>query len=408
MYVRRHRRFGPVEFFAVLVAVLVIGVGALVASTLLRGGHRAAHRPTIAPTATATASTGAAAPRVSPSATTVTAIPAGALTLDAIFGKAPDLSKVAASRKTTLVVTGDIIPARTTNSRMVSMGDFSWPFRATADYLHTGDIEFINLEAPLFSSCKPTTAGMSFCGDPRFIDGLAYAGATVANLSNNHLTNFGPQGTDSTVKLLSDRGIQPCGIGLVAHVTVKGVRFAFLGFNGVGVAVNRAELKREIDLARPTADVVVVQFHWGEEYVLTPKSTGNSIAPDNPRDIGHLAIDDGADLVIGNHPHAVQGVEIYNGHLITYAHGNFVFDQMWTPDAGQEDPRNGVVGKYTFVDGKLAAVEYRPTRIYDYGQPRFLSGPYADYVMGLMRTSSDLIAAGSTAPPPSPPVPAPA
>ena len=155
------------------------------------------------------------------------------------------------------------------------------------------------------------------------------------------------------------------------------------------------------------ADVVVVQFHWGKEYVLTPQGSGDSIAPDDPRVIGHLAVDDGADLVIGNHPHAVQGVEIYNGKLITYAHGNFVFDQMWTPDPGQEDPRNGVIGKYTFVDGKLAAVGYKPVRIFEYGQPRFLQGPYADYVVGLMRTSSQLIATGSTAAPPSPPVPAP-
>jgi len=398
MYTRRRHRFGPVEFVTVLVVVVLLGGTAVVASAVLRGRPTASRRAV----PQTTPSRAVASPAVSPS-------PApGALTVDSIFGKAPDLSKVPASRKTSLIVTGDIIPARTTNSRMVSMNDFRWPFLTTADYLRSGDIEFVNLEAPLFSSCKPTTSGMSFCGDPRFIDGLAYAGATVANLSNNHLTNFGPQGTDSTVKLLSDHGIQPCGIGLVAHVTVKGVRFAFLGFNGVGVAVNQAELKRQVDLARPTADVLVVQFHWGREYVLTPQSTGDAIAPDNPRDIGHLAIDDGADLVIGNHPHAVQGVEMYKGHLITYAHGNFVFDQMWTPDPGQEDPRNGVVGKYTFVDGKLAAVEYKPTRIYDYGQPRFLTGPYADYVMGLMKTSSDLIAAGSTAPPPSPPVPAPA
>ena len=397
MYVRRRRRFGTVEVITALVVVVLLGGAALLASTVLRS------RPAAVRSAAATPSPAATSASPSPTPTP----PVSALTLDSIFGKAPDLSKIPASRKTTMIVTGDIIPARQTNYKMVSMGDFRWPFLATSDYLHTGDIEFINLEAPLFTSCKPTNSGMSFCGDPRFIDGLAYAGASVANLSNNHLTNFGATGTDSTVKLLTDHGIQPAGIGLVAHVTVRGVRFAFLGFNGVGVAVNQVELKREIDLARPTADVLVVQFHWGREYVLTPQSTGDAIAPDNPRDIGHLAIDDGADLVIGNHPHAVQGVEIYKGHLITYAHGNFVFDQMWTPDPGQEDPRNGVVGKYTFVDGKLAAVEYRPTRIYDYGQPRFLTGPYADYVMSLMRTSSDLIAAGTTAPPPSPPVPAP-
>ena len=383
-----------------LVALLLVGSGAVV---MLNRTAASPHGPAALATPSVAGSARAATPSPSPSANT----PPSGITLDAIFGTPPDLSAIPASRKVTMVVTGDVIPARNTNEQMLKRNDFKWPFEATADYLHSADIEFTNLEAPLFASCKPSPTGMSFCGDPRFIDGLAYAGISVANLSNNHLTNFGPTGTASTEQLLADHQVQACGIGLIAHLTVKGTRFAFLGFNGVGTSVPRAELAREIALARPTADVVVVQFHWGKEYVLTPQSTHDAIAPDNPVEIGHLAIDDGADLVIGNHPHAVQGVEVYKGKLITYAHGNFVFDQMWTPDPGQEDPRNGVVGKYTFVDGRLAAVEYRPTRIYEYGQPRFLTGPYADYVMSLMKTSTDLIARGTTAAPPSPPVPAP-
>ncbi|MEA2684131.1 MAG: hypothetical protein QOK05_2459 [Chloroflexota bacterium] len=398
MRTRRRRRLGPVEIgLAGVSMVLVLALLGLLVSGRLGGRTPAAARVSPGPTASASS-----APSPSPSPS-----PIMPLSLAAIFGTPPDLSAVADARKVTMIVTGDIIPARNTNEQMLKRNNFKWPFEATADYLRSGDIEFINLEAPLFATCKPSPTGMSFCGDPRFIDGLAYAGVNIANLSNNHLTNFGAVGTDSTEKLLTEHQIQPTGLGLVATMTVRGVRFAFLGFNGVGVAINRAELQREIAQARPSADVVVVQFHWGKEYVLTPQSTHDFIAPDDPREIGHLAIDDGADLVIGNHPHAVQGVEIYKDKLITYAHGNFVFDQMWTPDPGQEDPRDGVVGKYTFVDGRLAAVTYRPTRIYEYGQPRFLSGPYADYVTGLMRTSSTLIAAGTTEAPPSPPVPAP-
>ena len=385
------------------VVLLIVALLALLAGVVALTRAAASRRPV-----TASVTPGAAASPAPTSPPTPSPSPGVAgISLDAIFGQAPDLSKIPDSRKLTMVVTGDIIPARNTNEQMLKRNDFHWPFEATTDYLHSGDIEFINLEAPLFSTCKASPTGMSFCGDPRFIDGLVYAGVSVANLSNNHLTNFGPLGTNSTEKLLTDHQIQPSGLGLIAHLTVKGIRFAFLGFNGVGTAVPRAEMQREIALARPTADVVVVQFHWGKEYVLTPQSTNDAIAPDDPREIGHLAIDDGADLVIGNHPHAVQGVETYKGKLITYAHGNFVFDQMWTPDPGQEDPRDGVVGKYTFVDGRLAAVEYKPTRIYEYGQPRFLTGPYADYVMGLMKTSSRLIASGTTESPPSPPVPAP-
>ncbi len=321
--------------------------------------------------------------------------PPPVLSLASIFDSPPDLAGIDPKRVVTMVVTGDVIPARNVNEQMLNRNDFLWPFRQTVDYLKSGDLEFINLEAPLVSGCVRFNAGFKpFCGDPRFVDGLTYAGVSVSNLSNNHLTNYGQPGTDSTIKLLTDHNIQPAGIGLVGHLTVKGVRFAFLGFNGVGAHVNPVELKREITLARPNADVVVAQFHWGKEYVLTPQSTGDSIAPDDPRVIGHLAVDDGADLVIGNHPHAVQGVEIYKGRLITYAHGNFVFDQMWTPDPGQEDPRNGVVGKYTFIDGTLAAVSYQPTRIFDYGQPRFLTGADAAAVMARMKLSTQMINGG--------------
>jgi poly-gamma-glutamate synthesis protein (capsule biosynthesis protein) len=331
------------------------------------------------------------------------------LTLDAIFDHPPDLSRIDPSRVVTMVVTGDIIPGRTVNSQMTKKHDFLWPFRQTSDYLRSGDFVFVNLEAPLVNGCPVTEHGMSFCGDPQFIDGLKYAGVTVANLSNNHSTNYGPSGTASTEKLLSDSSIQYCGLGFIAHLTVKGVRFAFLGFNGVtgGHAhLDRAEIAREISLARPTADVLIAQYHWGKEYVMVPQ-VAVGVANDDPKDIGPWTIDQGADLVIGNHPHAVQGVQVYKGKLITFAHGNFVFDQMWTPDPGLEDPRNGVVGKYLFVDGQLAGVTYRPTRIYDYGQPRFITGPYADYVMSLMKASSQAISDGTVVPPPSPPVPAP-
>jgi poly-gamma-glutamate synthesis protein (capsule biosynthesis protein) len=335
---------------------------------------------------------GRPAPTPSPSRSPT---PPPALTLASIFDSPPDLAGIDPKRTVNLVVTGDVIPARNVNEQVITRNDFLWPFRPTIDYLKSGDLVFTDLEAPLVTGCVRFNAGFKpFCGDPRFIEGLTYAGVSVANVSNNHLTNYGQPGTDSTIKLLTDHGIQPAGLGLIAHLTVKGVRFAFLGFSGVGVRVDPAELKREIAVARPTADVVVVQFHWGKEYVLTPQATSDGIAPDDPKVIGRLAVDDGADLVIGNHPHAVQGVEIYRGRLIAYAHGNFVFDQMWTPDPGQEDPRNGVIGKYTFVDGRLAGVSYQPTRIFDYGQPRLLTGDDAAAVIARMKLSTQMINAG--------------
>ena len=113
---------------------------------------------------------------------------------------------------------------------------------------------------------------------------------------------------------------------------------------------------------------MVVQFHWGKEYERQPMPDPGVPTPDDPVTIGHDAIDWGADIVIGNHPHWYQGVEVYKGKLITYAHGNFVFDQMWS-----EDTREGVIGTYTFYGTQLVAASWKPVRSYDYGQPVFMN-----------------------------------
>jgi poly-gamma-glutamate synthesis protein (capsule biosynthesis protein) len=289
------------------------------------------------------------------------------LSLSSIFGDSkPDLSQYDQSQLRTIIATGDVIPARDVNYEVLVHHDFLYPWRQTADYLKSGDLLFINLETPLMSNCPVVRTGFTFCGDARSIQGLTYAGVNVANLSNNHSTNYGAAGVNQTELLLSKNGIGICGLGNYEIRNIRGIKFAFLGFNGVGAPVDRAEMKREIDLVRPQADVVIVQFHWGKEYELMPQPA-SGIAPDNPRDIGHLAIDDGADLVIGNHPHWVQPVEIYKGKLITYAHGNFIFDQMWS-----QETREGVVGRYIFYGTRLVRVDYRPLVIDNYAVPRWL------------------------------------
>ena len=113
-----------------------------------------------------------------------------------------------------------------------------------------------------------------------------------------------------------------------------------------------------------------LQFHWGHEYVRQPV-VAPGVAPDDPIELGHLAIDAGADMVVGNHPHWVQGLEVYKNHLITYAQGNYVFDQVnCFPSIGSDyqtycsdDTRTSVVGTYTFYDNRLVAASWKPTFI---------------------------------------------
>ncbi|HEV3233621.1 MAG TPA: CapA family protein [Candidatus Dormibacteraeota bacterium] len=408
---RRRPSFGRREVVILAVALLVLAAGVAVAVTfMLKARQVGTIGNSTSPSASAATASTAASAAASPSPANTS------LTLESIFDKQPDLGGIDQKRVVTMIATGDVIPGRRVNGHMVAMNDFLWPFKPTHDYLHSADFVFINLESPLVPGCAVNNGHTTtFCGDPRFIDGLTYAGVSVVNLSNNHISNAGGAGVTSTEKLLSDHGIQYTGLGFTPTITVKGVKFGFVGFNGVtgGAGVDKAELKREIQLLRPTVDVVIAQFHWGAEYKLVPQAAAG-VAPDDPRDIGHAAIDDGADLVIGNHPHTVEGVEIYKGHLITYAHGNYVFDQdapWWVPDPGQPDAADGVLGKYTFVDGKLAAVKYSPIRTYTDGQPRFLTGStqaYGDYVMSLMKLSSQIIAGQAPPQPvPSPTVPRP-
>jgi poly-gamma-glutamate synthesis protein (capsule biosynthesis protein) len=305
-----------------------------------------------------------------------------AVTLAAMFGPKPSLARLDQRRLITLVATGDVIPGRTSNYLMVQSGDFTTPFAPTAPFLRKTDIALIDLESPLLTGCQPTVYGMAFCGDPRFVQGLTYAGIDVANLANNHLGNYGWAGVYETERHLAAASIAYCGMGVVAHLRVKGVPFAFLGYNGVGIDFDRAMIQREIRAEHRAGNVVVVSFHWGKEYVRIPRAAPG-IANDDPRQIGRLAIDSGADLVVGNHPHWVQGVEIYHGKLITYAHGNFIFDQNWSVETQQS-----VIGRYMFYGHTLVQARFFPVVIFGQLQPRWATPAVGQSILAAMRDAS--------------------
>jgi poly-gamma-glutamate synthesis protein (capsule biosynthesis protein) len=276
----------------------------------------------------------------------------------------PSFPGVDPSRLRLLVVTGDMIPARETGHLIRIRGDWTYPLAATRDLLRSGDVTFVNLESPLLPSCPDVVTGFTFCADARFAAALQGAGVSVVNVANNHSTNQGQSGLDDTVSVLQQHGMQVTGFDRLAVVTVRGLRFGFVGMNLVGAHLDRDALRSLIARARAAADVVVVQFHWGREYETYPFSAAG-IAPDDPRVVGRVAVDDGADIVIGNHPHCVQGSEMYHGHLITYAHGNFIFDQNWS--VGTQE---GVIGRYWFDGTRLVGVQYIPVRINADVQPR--------------------------------------
>ncbi len=301
-------------------------------------------------------------------------------TLDQIFTAPTPVTK--SDSTISLLATGDVLLARSINHKMVQLNDFTWPFVNTAEFLKAADLVFINLETPLITDCPTRIDGMYFCGDLRGIESLQYAGIDVVNLANNHASNFDEAGVVETGEALKNANFTVSGLSgsNAGYTTVKGTRFAFLGYNevneqaGVTTALDEV-ITAEVAQARTQADVVIVQFHWGNEYTYQPS--------DNQRRLARLAVDAGADLIIGNHPHWFQPIEFYKDKLITYSHGNFVFDQMWS-----RETRQGIVGEYVFEDKKLVGVTYTPVLIENYGQPKIISDQEGTKMLETLKTES--------------------
>lgn len=268
----------------------------------------------------------------------------------------------------TLVATGDVIPARSVNTQTIKRNDFTWSWKYIGPILRQGDITVINLESPLLHACVATDEGMKFCGDKGHIEGLAFSGVDVVSLANNHMGNYGVEGIRETTALLENNGIHITGTDIQPYITtVKNTSVGFLAYNDIGYKeegiawADVERMKQDIQKTKEKTDVVIVSMSWGIEYTSYPTSRQQELA--------HAAIDAGADLIIGNHPHWIQSVERYNDGYIMYAHGNTIFDQMWS-----EETKTGVIGIYTFAGKKLEHVEFVPIYIRDYGQPEILQG----------------------------------
>ena len=312
------------------------------------------------------------------------------LTLGEIFPpRDSSLLALDPSRLRIIIATGDVIPARVVDATIRAQGDdFLYPVALTAELLSGADLTVMNLEAPLIDGCPPHGSGFTFCGRPAFLQALLAAGVDVATLENNHIGNYGSQGVAETIARLESGGIAWADRSTLAVREVRGLSFGFLAFNGVGNTIDREAMIAQITAARAQVSVLAVAFHWGAEYVSIPEPAPG-VANDDPIEIAHLAVEAGADLVIGNHPHWVQAVEVYRGRLITYAHGNFIFDQMWSYET-----RVGVIGRYTFYDNVLLRAEFIPTLIENYAQPRLLEGMEAQAVLDGMGAASEILARG--------------
>ncbi len=289
-----------------------------------------------------------------------------------------------------LAVVGDVMLARGV-ARAIAQHGVEYPFAAVAPRLRAADYTFANLESPLGVKGKAIPGkGIWFRARPEAVAGLVYAGIDGVTVANNHIFDYDTENFLETMEILRKNGIGVTGGGedLAAArrplvVDVRGVKVAFLGYSQFadlfwdwnyrrsfaatasrpGVApVRDAWLAEDIASARRSADVVAVAFHWGEEYVNHPNEAQRRLA--------HRAIDLGADLVLGFHPHAIQGIERYEKGLIAYSLGNFVMDQK------KPLTRESMILEVRLTRQGVAGYEVVPV-IIDACQPRILEGEAA-------------------------------
>jgi poly-gamma-glutamate capsule biosynthesis protein CapA/YwtB (metallophosphatase superfamily) len=197
------------------------------------------------------------------------------------------------------------------------------------------DFLMVNLEHPITTATARVEKKFNFKMHPRLLPILVNARVSIVNLANNHIADYGREGMEDTMRNLEAVGIRYVGAGrnlAEARQPVilekNGVRIAFLGYYGggefaaterlPGFAPRRSRIVVEdVRKARVEADYVVVNFHWGVERAEHPEPEQMVLA--------RQVIDAGADLIVGHHPHVLQGIESYRGKHIVYSLGNFVF-----------------------------------------------------------------------------------
>jgi poly-gamma-glutamate synthesis protein (capsule biosynthesis protein) len=306
---------------------------------------------------------------------------------------------------TTVTLVGDVMLGRRVGAVMARAGDFAAPFRHAADRLARADLTVGTLECTLSRAGPPQQGGDSFGADPRAVEGLRLAGFDVLSLADNHAGDFGPTALVETVRRVRDAGIVPVGAGAEerearapAIVERNGVRFGFLAFNAIGETppagrapgavrlrmqprlgpLNEDDLERfrtDVRTLRPLVDVLIVLPHWGGQYT-------TRLHPDQPA-VAQALVDAGADLIVGSHPHWVQGMELRKGRPVAYSLGNFVFDMDFS-----RRTQEGAVLELVFWGSTLKAAEIAPVRIGSDFAPRFLAPKDARPILEEVRRAS--------------------
>ena len=200
--------------------------------------------------------------------------------------------------------------------------DYDYPFADVIDYFKNDTATFINLEGTLTDSTYSEDKMFVFKGPKEYINILTRGSVEFANVANNHIYDYGQQGYNDTLALLDEHGIayaesKKTVLFEVADGLKIGVYSVAGAYNTNGLAQNIKALKKA------GADIIIASMHWGQEYYYVPNMDQVTIA--------RAAIDAGADIVYGHHPHVLQKIEQYKDGIIFYSLGNFSFGGNSSP-----------------------------------------------------------------------------
>jgi poly-gamma-glutamate capsule biosynthesis protein CapA/YwtB (metallophosphatase superfamily) len=288
---------------------------------------------------------------------------------------------------TTVIFTGDIIPTRCVYDQMRLAGDWAAPFSAVKSRLSEADLVVGSLDASISDVGQPIGCEETFnlLAPPQVVEGFQSAHLRAMTVAANHAKDCGRavycqnRAFLDTLANLRKAGIEPAGGGttltearMPAVVTANGLRFAILGYDDIAdyyhatasspgtAGLDLTTLADDVRAAAKSADIVVVMPHWGTEY--TPDPT------DRQQKAAQIAIDAGATMVVGNHPHVVQAAAPLGKGYVAYALGNFIFDQDWSVETTQ-----GVILEAVFRGNRLAEVSFEPLEIHNRLRPVLLS-----------------------------------
>ncbi len=287
--------------------------------------------------------------------------------------------------KATFLAVGDIMLSRGVARLIDREGELA-PFNSLADVFNSTDFNFGNFETPVSGNDSRVGKGLVFNTRKKDVEGLVKYNFKIVGLANNHALDQGVAGLRHTMAFLPGKGIEYVGVGESPEeawkgkiMTANGVKIGFIAasyssYNDGGVGRNPFVARIEdVDLMRNSINrlrdegcqFVVVTMHAGIEYTRRPHQ---------PQiDFARAAVDSGADMVIGSHPHWIQTMESYRGKYIFYSLGNFIFDQR------KPDTMEGLMLKVTVAhDGgvnvektaRLDRVELMPVIVERFGAPR--------------------------------------